>query len=128
MSGNTDTRSLYQTYVTAFIYDVNIANGYLVLEWAGSVGDPGANTTMYTLHSGQHTVMLDDMRYPATITNPVAEADSANTTGDIRCRTVGASANDSYTVVLYMKKDARDYDKGQTADPVAFNRGPAAWS
>lgn len=126
MTSNTHPKALYRTFVTAIMYDVNIANGYLAIQWQGAEGDPTGNTDMYVLHSGQHSLLVDDTRYTSTIPNPTVATDSANTNGDIIFRTVGAAANDSYSVVLVLKKDARDYDKGQTADPTAFNRGPAA--
>lgn len=120
--GATADKPLYRNFITAMIYDAQIANGFLEIQWQGANTDNTVNTTMYTVHSGQHTVMLDDMRYAATITNPTVDVDAANTTGDIIFKTTGASNGDSYTVILYMKKDARDYDKGQTADPTAFNK------
>lgn len=126
MTSNTDPKALYRTFVTSIMYDVNIANGYLAIQWQGSEGDNTANTDMYVLHSGQHSLLVDDTRYASVIDNPTAIADPANTNGDIIFTTVGADANDSYSVILVLKKDARDYDKGQSADPVAFNRGPAA--
>jgi hypothetical protein len=49
-----------------------------------------------------------------------------NSSGDILISTVGMKANDNFTLIIEVKKDGRDYDQGQTADPVAFNRGPAA--
>ena len=36
------------------------------------------------------------------------------------------SSADAATIFIDLRKDNRDYDAGQTADPVAFNRGPAA--
>jgi hypothetical protein len=126
MTGGADPKSIYRTFVTAIIYDVNIASGYLAIKWQGAENDNSSNTDMYIMHSGQHSALFDDMRYVGVLKNPTELVDSANTTGDIYFETVGAAANDSYTVIISLKKDARDYDKGQTADPTAFNRGPAA--
>jgi hypothetical protein len=124
--GASADKALYRNTVTAMIYDAHIANGFLELCWQGNTTSAAGNTTMYTLHSGQHTVLLDDMRYTTVITNPTVDVAPENTSGDIVFKTTGASNGDSYSVILYLKKDARDYDKGQTADPVAFNQGPAA--
>jgi hypothetical protein len=126
MTGGTHPKPIYRTFVTAIIYDVNIASGYLTMQWQGAEGDSTTNTDMYVVHSGQHSVLLDDMRYVGVLKNPTELTDSANTTGDIIFKTVGAVANDSYSVIIALKKNAEDYDKGQTADPTAFNRGPAA--
>ena len=57
----------------------------------------------------------------ATISNP-----EASSTGQILMTVVTPSSADAATIFLDLRKDARDYDAGQTADPVAFNRGRAA--
>jgi hypothetical protein len=59
----------------------------------------------------------------AVISNP-----EANATGDILLTAVTPSGADTITLFLDLRKDSRDYDSGQTADPVAFNLGPARFS
>ena len=122
MSSDTDQKSTYRVSVTDIFYDLNISSGYLAIQWNGSDADPNTNTDMIVLHSGQHSMLFSDTRYPAVIENP----STANTNGDIIFKTVNSSANDSYSVILMLKKNHEDYDKGQYADPVAFNKGPAA--
>lgn len=53
----------------------------------------------------------------AVISNP-----EANATGDILISTANVVFGDAITIFLDLKKDSRDYDAGQTADPYAFNR------
>lgn len=126
MSSNNDIKDLYRTSIISIIYDVNIANGYLSIQWAGSVGDETGNTDIVVLHSGQNSIALDETRYSTVIDNPIATLDPANTSGDIVFSTTGAEDKDSYTVFMIMKKDSRDYSKGQFADPYAFNKATAS--
>jgi hypothetical protein len=48
---------------------------------------------------------------------------SANCTGDIGIITSSAGANGSYTIILELRKDNYDYQRGQLNDPAAFNYG-----
>lgn len=43
--------------------------------------------------------------------------------GDIAVVTRGMAANDSYTMVLELRKDNEHYQRGQLSDPAAFNYG-----
>jgi hypothetical protein len=43
--------------------------------------------------------------------------------GDIGVVTRGMAANDSYTMVLELRKDNEHYQRGQLSDPAAFNYG-----
>ena len=43
--------------------------------------------------------------------------------GDIGIVTRGMAANDSYTMVIEMRKDNQHYQRGQFNDPAAFNYG-----
>ena len=44
--------------------------------------------------------------------------------GDIAVVTRGMAANDSYTMVLELRKDNEHYQRGQLSDPAAFNYPP----
>lgn len=48
---------------------------------------------------------------------------SANCNGNIGIVTSGAVANGSYTIILELRKDNYDYQRGQLNDPAAFNYG-----
>jgi hypothetical protein len=44
--------------------------------------------------------------------------------GDIGVRTRGMAANNSYTIIIELRKDNATYQRGQFNDPGAFNYGP----
>ena len=56
-----------------------------------------------------------------TINNNTAGAPKSN--GDIGIVTRGMTANDSYTIILELRKDNAHYQRGQFNDPAAFNYG-----
>lgn len=58
------------------------------------------------------------------ITIPNNAAGTANCNGDIGIQTYGATANATYNIVLELRKDNAQYDRGQFEDPAAFNYGP----
>ena len=58
------------------------------------------------------------------ITIPNNAAGSANCYGDIGLRTFGYQANSSYTILLEVRKDNAQYQRGQFNDPAAFNYPP----
>ena len=54
-----------------------------------------------------------------TIPNPTKGAAGSN--GDIGIRTFGAVANTSYNIIIELRKDNSNYDRGAHSDPAAFN-------
>lgn len=116
MSSNTDQKSVYRTTVKR-IFGMAKANAYIKLQWQGTT-----NSEIVTVSSGQFDYDFQSMGDGATIPN--SENGTAN--GDILITVVTPSSADAATIFLDLRKDQRDYDAGQTADPVAFNRGRAA--
>ncbi len=116
MSSNVNPKASYSVSIKRFFGDINI-NGLLKLQWQGS-----SNTDILVLGPSYYDIDLENG------INSVIKNNTANTNGDILISTVGATSNNSYTLFLDLRKDSKDYDAGQTADPVAFNRGPAAFS
>jgi hypothetical protein len=47
----------------------------------------------------------------------------AGVNGDIGIVTRGMAANDSYTMIIELRKDNAHYQRGQFNDPAAFNYG-----
>lgn len=91
---------------------MGVANS-VSLRWGGN-----SNTSIVTFGAGQFDYNFDSGSTQGTIEIP----DQANCTGDIVfTSTIGA--NESWTLFIDLKKDGRDYDQGQVADPLAFNRG-----
>lgn len=116
MTSNTDPKSSYGLAVRR-IYGTAKANTYVKLQWEGA-----SNSDIVILGNGRFSFDLDTFGDVATIPNP-----EANATGDILMTVVSPSASDMMTLFIDVRKIAADYDAGQTADPVAFNRGPAAF-
>ena len=86
------------------------------LQWRGTT-----NSEIVTFNTGMFDYNFESMGDGATVGNPEASAN-----GDILFSTVSGAAGDVFTLFVDLRKDAVDYDAGQTADPVAFNRGRAA--
>jgi hypothetical protein len=58
------------------------------------------------------------------VTIPNNAAGTAGCNGDIGIVTRGMVANDSYTIILELRKDNAYYQRGQFNDPAAFNYSP----
>lgn len=83
----------------------------VILRWGGNT-----NTAIVSFGQGNFDYSFDSGSTGGIITIP----DEANCTGDIVFSST-AGATDSWTVFIDLKKDGRDYDQGQAADPIAFN-------
>jgi len=114
MTSNTHIKSNYRTTIKR-IFGHAKANAYFRLQWVGD-----SNSTIVTVGTGNFDYNFESMGDGAVINNP-----EANATGDIVLTVITPSSADTLTLFLDLRKDSRDYDAGQTADPVAFNRGPA---
>lgn len=113
-STDADTKANYRTTIKRVFGQVSSSSGKLKLQWHGD-----ANSEIVTMSNGSFDYDFQSMGDGATIPNP-----EANTSGDILISTTGLSSGDLVTLFVDMKKDGRDYDSGQTADPYAFNRRP----
>ena len=89
---------------------MGVANN-VTLRWGGNT-----NTSIVSFGHGAFDFNFDMGSTAGTIEIP----DQANCTGDIVFSST-AGATDSWTIFIDLKKDGRDYDQGQTADPAAFN-------
>jgi hypothetical protein len=58
------------------------------------------------------------------ITIPNNAKGTANCIGDIGIQTRGMAANDSYTIIVELRKENEYYSRGQFRDPAAFNYKP----
>jgi hypothetical protein len=109
MSSNTHPKSNYRTTVKK-IKAYGRTGGSIRLKWEGD-----ANSEVIVFGSGSVDFTFENDG--AVITNP-----EANATGDILVSTANLVLGDAMTIFIDLKKDSRDYDAGQTADPYAFNR------
>jgi hypothetical protein len=111
MTANADPKSVYRTTIKR-IFATSKATGTIRLQWQGDANSEiiafGGSTTF--------DLNFENMGDTAVLTNP-----EANATGDILITTTALAAGDVATIILDIKKDGRDYDQGQTADPYAFN-------
>ena len=109
MSSNTHPKSSYRTTVKKIkAYGRN--SGSIRLKWEGD-----ANSEILVFGSGSVDFTFENDG--AVITNP-----EANATGDILVSSANLVLGDAVTIFIDLKKDNRDFDAGQTADPYAFNR------
>jgi hypothetical protein len=102
--------SLYRAW-----YDINNANAADVeLYWQADTP-----ATLLILSGGSE---YDGAGNWITIPNPTKG--TANSNGDIGINTRGMLANNSYTILLELRKHNEYYQRGQFNDPAAFNYGP----
>ena len=121
MSSNTHPKSIYRTNISRIKGATNVGSGstgYLKLQWQGATNSEIIVVSNDSFdYSGEAWGGVGGGTFP----NP-----ETSSNGDILISTVGMKANDNFTILIEVRKDGRDYDQGQTNDPVAFNRGPAA--
>lgn len=111
MQSNTHPKSVYRTTIKR-VFGTAKSSGYVKLQWEGT-----ANSEIITFSSTPFDYDFSSMGDGAVVWNP-----ESNATGDILFSTVGAAANDCFTLFVDLRKNTEDYDAGQTADPYAFNR------
>lgn len=111
-SANT-TLPYYGLSVYRVWYDC-ATTGDVELTWSATA----ANTIFMLNGNGEY----DGAGNWITIPNPTAGAAGSN--GNIGIVTRGMVANDSYTIIMELRKDNAHYSRGQFRDPAAFNYGP----
>lgn len=112
MVSNTHPKGAYRVSVSRVWGDVNIPNGYLTLSYEGDANTP------FVFLSGQ----INDLNFEEAKAAGI-DSNEANATGNILISTMGAAANNSYTLFLELNKNAQDFSQGQHSDPAAFNYG-----
>lgn len=112
MANNANAKSVYRTTVKRITGTSSGANTHIRLQWEGD-----ANGEIITFGQGNFDFDFQSMGDGAVITNP-----EANATGNILLSTAGLTSSATITLFIDLRKDSRDYDSGQTKDPVAFNR------
>ena len=116
LGAGTDRKSNYRTTIKRINGQMRSNAAFVKLKWNGD-----SNSEIVTFGSGNFDYDFQSMGDGAVIVNP-----EANTTGNVLISTTGLGANEGFTLFIDLRKDSGDFDAGQTADPVAFNRGPAA--
>jgi hypothetical protein len=105
MSSNTHPRSIYRLAIKKIVYNIGSASGHVKLFYDNSAGLDG------TIIAVRGSGVVDEEGI--VITNP---NDSPNSNGDIVLTTLGFAANDSYTILLDIKKDPQSYSRGGEID------------
>jgi hypothetical protein len=114
LAGNTTAPGFANSAFTIsrVIASVDAEVGHLQLVWQGTVSDK----TAYALGVGS---IDTNPQYQL----PVITNNATGPTGNLLIKTVGTTANASYTVIIELHKDNRFYDAGWGRDPAAFNYG-----
>lgn len=112
VTGGVDKKSVYRHQINRIWGQGQLATAgtSVTLKWGGN------NDLIVTFGNGSFDYNFDAQGLTAAI--PL----SGNTSGDI-VYTSTAGATDSWTLFVDIKKDGRDFDQGQTRDPLAFNNG-----
>lgn len=119
LSGGGSPLNYYGLTINRVWYDcVNPQAADVELYWT-QTQDSG-NTVTAFLMSG--TYEYDGSGNFITINNAAQNMTGCN--GDLGLRTRGFQANNSYTIVLELRKQNQYYQRGQFNDPAAFNYPP----
>ena len=118
MTGETDAKSVYRTSIQRIFGSYAAKNkGYVELGWEMINSTSNITGVFATVGEG-----FFDYNFTGTGHGDAIPTPSANTTGDIII-TAGLTNLDHLTFYIDLKKDNRDFDAGQTRDPLAFNNG-----
>lgn len=115
LGAGTDRKTLYALSLRRAIYDIQQGDTSCFFRLSNDAATP--NTILTFSEAGDMNL---DIGGPASI-NCASGAANGNIFGEFIC-----TGNAAYSIILDFRKEARHYDQGQTADPIAFNRGPAA--
>jgi hypothetical protein len=115
-TANTGPLPYYGLSVYRMWYDCS-TTGDVEMYWTAPAA-AGNGTIFFLNGNGEY----DGAGNWVTIGNPTSTVAGSN--GDIGITTRGMIANDSYTIVLELRKDNAHYQRGQLNDPAAFNYFP----
>ena len=115
-TANTGALPYYGLSVYRMWYDCS-TTGDVEMYWTAPTA-AGNGTIFFLNGNGEY----DGAGNWVTIGNPTAGVAGSN--GDIGITTRGMIANDSYTIVVELRKDNAHYQRGQLSDPAAFNYPP----
>lgn len=114
---NTNPKASYNVSIKRVYGQMaGMANSFVKLSW-----EDDANTEILSMGSGMFDYdMVGNAGDGAVIKDP-----AANSAGLLYSIT-NPNANMAITFFVDMRKDSTTFDAGQSNDPIAFNRGPAA--
>lgn len=115
MTGNTNAKNVYRTSIVRIFGSYSAKNkGYIELMWE-TTNNSNGTSTFATIAEGFFDYNFTGLGHADAITTP-----PSNVNGDIIINSDFANL-DHATFYIDLKKDNRDFDAGQTADPAAFN-------
>lgn len=112
MTANTNPRSEYRTSIKRIWGSARASSGHYALCWHGA-----SNNDIVTINTG-----VFDYNFSGDGTGGMIDNPESGASGDILLTARGPAAGDSLTVFIELKKDNKDFDAGQSADRLAFNR------
>jgi hypothetical protein len=113
MASNTHAKGAYRVSVKRIAGAARV-NSAISLSWRSST-----NTEFATIQTGSFDYSLGGAGTGGGLMiNPMA----AGANGDILITVRTPLAGDTFTMFVELVKNPADYDQGQTADPIAFNR------
>jgi len=113
LSTGGSAKTYYDLQVSRIWYDVDTA-GDVELFWNAST-----TRNIASLNGAYNYNELNNW-----VTIPNNAAGTAGCKGDIGIVTRGMVANSSYTIIIELRKNNADYQRGQFNDPAAFNYPP----
>lgn len=113
MSANVHIKPVYRTTVKGIRYNIGLSSGHVKIHWDGQGSNSNviatlAAKTQGTLLGDSFDIILDNQNANVAFYNPA----TSNSNGDILITTLGAQANDSYSIWIDLRKDPRDYVLG----------------
>jgi hypothetical protein len=118
LSVSNTAKPYYGLTVNRIWYNTDTGAGSVGLYWANTIASSATDGTPLVILNGNGE--YDGAGNWITIQNPVV---GPNNNGDIGIYTRGQTANSSYTIILELRKDNAQYQRGQFNDPAAFNFG-----
>ena len=114
--------SYYDIQVTGVKYYVNLPTstiGSVEMYWNGAGATPSAQyaNSATIAHLNSQGDFGNGEQLPSIPNN------GSGGNGDIGIYTLGATANAAYTMIISIRKDNAQYQRGQLNDPAAFNYG-----
>lgn len=113
-SANTGALPYYNLLLSRVWYDTPANNSDVELYWTADI----PKTIFHLNGNGEYGSSGN------WITIPNSTKGTANSTGDIGITTRGMGVNSSYTIIIELRKDNYDYQRGQFNEPAAFNYQP----
>ena len=133
ISANTLYGALNANTVPGLLSDGGSALSYYGLSiqrlWYDSTNSNGADVELYWNANGTpNTIFFLSGTYEFNgnanwISIPNESKGLTGCNGDIGIRTRGMAANNSYAIIVELRKDNEQYQRGQFNDPAAFNYG-----